>query len=211
VIPSIEHLIRDYGLFMVASTIGLECLGFPVPGESALIAASIDAGTKHDFDISAVIATAAGSAAIGQTLGYLIGRKFGYLLLLRYGPYLRIGESHIKLGQYLFLRHGGKIILGGRFVPVLRSLAGILAGANRMPWVNFMLANVTGAIAWALFYGLGAYLLGQQLKALALPIAIVLGGVMLALLVAGAMFVRRHQAQLAAEAERALPGPLKSP
>lgn len=195
----------------MAGTIGLECLGFPVPGESALIAASIDAATKHDFDISAVIVTATGFAAIGQMLGYLIGRNFGYRLLLRYGPYLHLSESHIKLGQYLFLRHGGKIVLAGRFVPVLRSLAGILAGANRMPWSNFMLANVTGAIVWALFYGMGAYLLGQQLKALAQPIGIVLGGVILAFVVAGAMFVRRHQAQLAAEAEQALPGPLKSP
>lgn len=108
-------------------------------------------------------------------------------------------------------RHGGKIVLGGRFVPVLRSLAGILAGANRMPWPNFTLANITGAIVWALFYGMGSYLLGQQLKALAHPIAIVLCSIILALVIAGAMFVRRHQAQLAAEAERALPGPLKSP
>lgn len=210
-IPSIEYLIHDYGLFMVAGVIGLECLGFPVPGESALIAASIDAGTKHDFAISAVIATAAGCAAVGQMLGYLIGRIFGYRLLLHCSPYLRISESHIKLGQYLFLRHGGKIILGGRFVPVLRSLAGILAGANRMPLGNFVLANAAGAIVWASFYGTAAYLLGQQLKGLAQSIAIVLGGIMLALVVIGAVLVRRHQAQLAAEAERALPGPLKSP
>jgi membrane protein DedA with SNARE-associated domain len=50
------------------------------------------------------------------------------------GFYLRITESRIKLGEYLFLRHGGKIVAVGRFVPVLRSIAGILAGANHMPW-----------------------------------------------------------------------------
>jgi membrane protein DedA with SNARE-associated domain len=198
-------------LFAVAGIIGLESLGLPLPGESVLIAASIDAGTRHDFNISAVIAAAVGGAAVGQTLGYMIGRRFGYRLLLHYGPYLRISESHVKLGQYLFLRHGVKIVLAGRFVPFLRSLAGILAGADRMPWANFMFANIAGAIAWGSFYGLAAYLYGRELKALALSMAIVLSCGVLALVVAGAMFVRRHQAELMAEAERTFPGPLESP
>lgn len=210
-IPWLEHLIHDYGLFVVAGVIGLECLGLPVPGESALIAAAIVAATRHDFNIGVVIAAAVGGAVVGQMLGYFIGRKFGYRLLLRYGPHLRISESHIKLGQYLFLRHGGKIVLVARFVPVLRSLAGILAGTERMPWINFILANITGAIVWASFYGLAAYLIGDQLKGLARSMVIVLGCVVLGLVVAGAVFVRRHQAQLMAEAERALPGPLRSP
>jgi membrane protein DedA with SNARE-associated domain len=45
--------------------------------------------------------------------------------------------------------HGGKIILIAQFLPVLRSIAGILAGANRMPWPHFMLANIIGACLWA--------------------------------------------------------------
>ena len=46
------HLIHEYGLLAVAAIIGLECLGLPVPGETALLAAAIYAGTKHDFNIS---------------------------------------------------------------------------------------------------------------------------------------------------------------
>ena len=86
-------------------------------------------------------------------IGYVIGREYGYWLLLRYGGYLWITESRIKLGQYLFLRHGGKIILLAQFLPVLRSIAGILAGANRMPWPRFMLANIIGA-SLLMFMGL---------------------------------------------------------
>ena len=97
-------------------------------------------------------------------IGYVIGREFGYWLLLRYGGYLRITESRIKLGEYLFLRHGGKIIFVARFVPMLRGLAGILAGANRMPWRQFMLANVVGACVWAAFFGFAAYMLGRQVE-----------------------------------------------
>jgi membrane protein DedA with SNARE-associated domain len=66
---------------------------------------------------------------------------------LRYRGYLWMTQSRIKLG--LFLRHGGKIILIARFLPVLRSIAGILAGANRMPWPHFMLANIISACLWA--------------------------------------------------------------
>jgi membrane protein DedA with SNARE-associated domain len=130
---------------------------------------------------------------------------------LRYGPYVRITESRIKLGEYLFLRHGGKILIIARFVPVLRSIAGILAGANRMPWRRFMLANVVGAFVWAAFFGFAAYLLGRQIERVAGPLVMIIGAATVIVLVIAAIFVGRHEAQLAAEAERALPGPLKWP
>jgi membrane protein DedA with SNARE-associated domain len=209
--PSIAHLIHDYGLVVVAGIIGLECVGLPVPGETVLILAAIFAGTMHDLNIVEVILTAAVAAIVGQSLGYVIGREFGYWLLLRYGNYLRITESRIKLGQYLFLRHGGKIIVVARFVPVLRALAGILAGANRMPWRQFLLANAAGALAWAAFFGFAAYMLGRQVERIAGPMVIIIGIVAVVVIAAAASFAGRHEAQLAAEAERALPGPLRWP
>ena len=209
--PTIAHLIHVYGLAVVAGVIGLECIGLPFPGEPVLILASIFAGTKHDLNIISVVLTAAGGAIVGQMVGYVIGREFGYWLLLRYGSYLRITESRIKLGEYLFLRHGGKIVIVARFIPVLRSLAGILAGANRMPWRRFLLANVVGAVIWASFFGFAAYMLGRQFERLAGPMVIVLGLATVIVIIAGAIFAARHEAQLTAEAERALPGPLKWP
>jgi len=209
--PSIAHLVHDYGLVVVAGVIGLESVGLPFPGESVLILAGIFAGTKHDLNIVSVVVTAATSAIVGQMLGFVIGREYGYWLLLRYGPYLRITETRIKLGEYLFLRHGGKIIIIARFVPVLRSLAGILAGANRMPWRQFMLANVVGAFVWAAFFGFAAYVFGRQVEHVARPLVIVIGVASVIVIAIAATFVSRHEAQLAAEAERALPGPLKWP
>jgi membrane protein DedA with SNARE-associated domain len=142
-------------------------------------------------------------------IGFIIGREFGYRLLLRYGPYVRITESRIKLGEYLFLRHGSKIIVVARFVPLLRSLAGILAGANRMPWLPFLFANIVGAFAWAAVFGFAAYMLGHQVEHVARPLMIAIGIAAIIVLAIGANFIGRHEAQLAAEAERALPGPLK--
>jgi membrane protein DedA with SNARE-associated domain len=206
---TIAHLVHAYGLIVVAGVIGLECLGLPVPGETFLVLASIFA--EDDLRIILVVLTAGSAAVVGQMLGYAIGREFGYRLLLRYGFYLRITESRIKLGQYLFLRHGGKIVFIARFVPLLRSIAGILAGANRMPWRHFMLANVIGAFAWAAFFGFAAYYLGQQVERLATPMVVAVGIAAVVFVIVAAKFVSGHEAQLTAEAERALPGPLKWP
>jgi len=207
----LQHLIHTYGLLAVAAVVGLECVGFPLPGETALLAAAVYAGTKHDLNIVSVILTAALAAIIGRMLGYLIGRKFGYWLLLRYGNYLRMTEGRIKLGQYLFLRHGSKIVFIAQFVPVLRTFAGIFAGANVMPWRSFLIANAAGSSIWAVAYGYAAYELGLEFERLEGPIVVILAVITVLSFVAGGIFVHRHEAQLIAEAERAMPGPLKLP
>lgn len=209
--PTIAHLIHTYGLLVVAGCVGLEGVGFPVPGETALIVAAVIAGHQHDLNIVAVILTATGASFVGRTCGYLIGRYFGYWLLLRYGFYLRINEARIKLGQYLFLRHGGKIIIVAQFFPFLRTIAGILAGANRMPRAQFLVTNLIGAAIWAIFFGVAAYTLGRQFAHLAGSLVFVFGAIALFILVLVIRFVRSHEAQLEAQAERALPGPLELP
>src|ERR1700745_194172 len=154
------HLIHEYGLLAVATIIGLEYLGLPVPGENALLAGAISEGTNHDFNINAVIVTAAGAAMAGRMIGYFIGHKFGSWLLLRYGHYVGLTMGRIKLGQYLFMRYGGKIVIFAQFVPVLRTLAGPFAGANLMPWRKFMFANAVSSAVWAVTYVYAAYWLG---------------------------------------------------
>ena len=206
---AIEHLIETYGLVVVAGVIGFESTGLPFPGETVLILAAIFSGTNHHLNIVAVVLTAASGAIVGNMVGYVIGREFGYFLLLRYGSYLRITEGRIKLGEYLFLQHGSKIVIVARFVPVMRSIAGVLAGANRMPWRDFLLANIVGAVAWASFFGFAAYWLGTEVEQFAKPVVIVFAIAATIVIVAGIMFIRRHEAQLIAEAERTLPGPLE--
>ncbi|HYA05789.1 MAG TPA: DedA family protein [Xanthobacteraceae bacterium] len=205
----LTHLVHVYGLVTVAAIVGLECVGVPLPGEAVLLAAAIYAGTKHDLDIVSVILTAGGAAIVGRMVGYALGRVFGYRLLLHYGSYVRMTTSRIKLGQYLFLRHGGKIVFVAQFVPVLRTFAGIFAGANVMPWSDFAVANAVGSAIWAVIYGYAAYALGRGFERLEGPIVIVLAIVTVVTFIVGAVFVKRHETQLSEEAERAMPGPLK--
>jgi hypothetical protein len=108
---------------------------------------------------------------VGSTIGFLIGERYGYPLLLRYGSYIGLTETRIKIAQYLFRRRGTEVVLVARFVAVLRSVIGFIAGASRMPFANFMIANSAGAMAWALFYGLGAYYLGKGVEEFARPFA----------------------------------------
>jgi membrane protein DedA with SNARE-associated domain len=74
-----------------------------------------------------------------------------------------------------------------------------------------MLANIIGAFLWATFYGLTVYSLGRQVEQLSGWMVLVFALVVLILVVVAAVFVRRHEAQLTAEAEEALPGPLELP
>ena len=96
-------------------------------------------------------------AIIGDNIGFVIGAWGGLRLLRRYGRYVRIDERRIKLGQYLFLRHGGKVVFFGRFTAVLRTYAAFLAGTLHMDWKRFLFFNASGGIIWSLVFGLGAY------------------------------------------------------
>jgi membrane protein DedA with SNARE-associated domain len=203
------HLVHEYGLVAVAAIVALECLGLPVPGETALLGAAIYAGTKHDLNINAVIAAAAIAAITGRMIGYVIGHKFGSWLLLRYGRYVGLTTGRIKLGQYLFLRYGGKIVFFAQFVPVLRTLAGPFAGANLMPWRNFIFANAVSSCVWAVSYGYAAYWVGGEFERLQGRLVLPLVFIAVIALIAGALFVRQREAQLITKAERAIPGSLE--
>jgi membrane protein DedA with SNARE-associated domain len=208
---TLTHLIATYGYWFVAGIVALESMGIPLPGETTLVTAAIYAGTTHRLNIAFVIGAAAAGAVSGDSLGYWIGREFGYAILLRHARVLRLTTARIKLGQYLFQRHGGKVVFFGRFLAVLRTLAALLAGINQMPWRRFLLFNATGGVMWATVFGGGGYLFGDHIERVKGPVAIVgIGGVVAAAL-AGIWFVRRHEAALEAEAERVLPGPLQPP
>jgi membrane protein DedA with SNARE-associated domain len=110
-----------------------------------------------------VIAAATIGSIIGDNAGYLIGKHYAYALLLRFGKHIGMSMPRIKVGQYLFRRHGSKVVFFGRFVALLRVLAAFLAGVNHMPWRAFVMANAAGAVLWATVFGIGGYLFGKIL------------------------------------------------
>lgn len=198
----------SYGYWAVFLVVMLESAGLPLPGETILVAAAIYAGTTDEMDIRLIVLAAAGGAAIGDSFGYWIGRRYGLPLLLRFGSYVGLTEPRLKLGQYLFRRYGAGIVFFGRFVATLRMFAALLAGANRFPWARFAFFNVAGGIVWASAVGAGGYVLGEALHQLAPSIASTLAAVFILLFVVGALLIRKYEKRLQAEAEIAFPGPL---
>ncbi len=207
----IARLVAAYGYGVVAVVVGLESMGLPLPGETVLVAAALYAGTTQQLDIGWVVAAAAAGAVVGDNIGYWMGRELGYLLLLRYGPRVGIRAAQVKVGQYLFLRHGGKVVFFGRFVALLRVLAAALAGINRMAWQRFTAANAAGAVVWASLFGFGAYLMGDRVRRLSglAGMALLVAGIVG--FVAAAALIRRHHRHLEIEAEMVLSGPLPPP
>ncbi len=201
--------VAQYGYIAILVIVGLESLGVPLPGETTLVAAAIYAGATHNLAIEGVIAAAIAGAILGDNFGYLLGHWGGYRLLVRFGPYIRLDQSRVKVARYLFLRHGGKVVFFGRFVSILRAWAAFLAGTTRMPWPRFLFFNAAGGILWATIYGSAAYFLGTQVERLSRPVAIVFGIAGAIVIVAAAILIRQHERQLQADAEQAFPGPLE--
>jgi membrane protein DedA with SNARE-associated domain len=204
----LQQLLTAYGYWAVLLFIAIESTGIPFPGESMLLLAAIYAGTTHHLSLPLVILAAACGAILGDNLGFWVGHEGGYRLLRRFGRYIRIDERRLKLGQYLFLKHGGKVVFFGRFVAVLRAWAAFLAGTNRMQWPAFLLYNALGGIVWATIYGTGGYVLGKNIHRIAGPVGITCTVIAIILTIAGFIFLKQNERRLADEAERALPGPL---
>ncbi len=206
----IAHLVHLYGYWVVAVVVGLESMGLPLPGETTLVVAAILAARTHEASITLIVASAIVGAVVGDNVGYWLGREFGYRLLLRYGRYIMVTDARIKLGEYLFRLHGGKVVFFGRFIALLRALAAFLAGVNQMPWDRFLAFNVAGGVVWACCYGFGAYYFGREVERVGKSLGIVLIVLAVILVVAATVFLRRHEAELVARAEREVPGPLRT-
>jgi membrane protein DedA with SNARE-associated domain len=204
----VNHLVSAYGYWAVALLVGAESIGVPLPGETVLIVAAIYAGHTHRLSVWTVFVVAAAAAIAGDNIGFWIGDKGGYRLLRRYGPRIHIDEAKLKIGRYLFDRHGGKVVFLGRFVSVLRTYAAFLAGANRMHWRKFLPFNAAGGIIWAGVYTFVAYSVGSTFRKASGPINLALGAAAVVVIVITVVVMRRQTAQLARRAEDAYPGAL---
>jgi membrane protein DedA with SNARE-associated domain len=208
---NLDSVLATYGYLAVFFFVGIESIGVPVPGETMLVTAAIYAGTTGRLSIFWVIVASSAGAIVGDNIGYVIGRTGGYRLLKRYGRYIRLEENRLRLGQYLFHKHGPKVVFFGRFVSVLRIFAAFLAGVNQMHWRRFLIFNAAGGIIWSTIYGVAAYLLGQQLLRLSGPVDAALAVAGVIVIVAAIVFLRRNEARLQREADEAMPGRVEAP
>lgn len=146
--------------YALPAVIGLESMGVPSPGETALILAAILA-SQGKLQIELVLLIAIASAILGDNIGYWIGRKVGREVLGARGPLHAWRKRALEQGDRFFQKHGSKAVFLGRWVALVRVAAAWLAGINKMPFREFFVWNALGGITWALTVGLVAYALGN--------------------------------------------------
>ena len=168
---------------IIALIIATESMGVPLPGEIALVAASLLAVSGY-ANIWWVAFAASLGAIVGDSIGYAIGRRGGRPFLQRLGRRFprHLGPPQLAKAEQTFNRWGVAAIFFGRFIALLRVLAGPLSGALRVPYPKFLAANAAGGIAWASGTALLVYYVGKSAEAwlsrfswVALAVAVVAG------------------------------------
>jgi len=146
--------------YLLPAIIGLESMGVPSPGETALVLAAILA-SQGKLQIWLVIVIGSASAIVGDNIGYLLGRKLGREILEARGPLREHRVKAIAAGDRFFERHGPKAVFLGRWVALVRIATAWLAGINKMRFPHFFVWNAMGGITWATAFGLAGYFGGH--------------------------------------------------
>ena len=146
--------------YLLPAIIGLESMGVPSPGETALVAAAVLAG-QGKLHIWLVILIGVCSAIVGDNLGYLLGRRIGREVLEARGPFHARRKRAIAAGDRFYKRHGSKAVFLARWIVYVRFAAAWLAGITRMPLRQFFFWNALGGISWGVTYGLVGYYAGH--------------------------------------------------
>ncbi|MDQ2727925.1 MAG: VTT domain-containing protein [Actinomycetota bacterium] len=164
---SITQLVHQYGYIAVATGVGAESVGLPIPGETALIAAATYAGSTHHLNPAALVAVAAVAAIVGDNLGFGVARWRGPQILRWVCARSTRLSRAVTVGCDEFDQHRTGVVVGGRFVSVVRTYTAFLAGSSSMRWSRFAWLNAFASILWAAIIGFGAAALGSTFGLLA--------------------------------------------
>jgi membrane protein DedA with SNARE-associated domain/membrane-associated phospholipid phosphatase len=170
-------------------------VGLVAPGETVVLAGGVVAG-QGTIQLLPLIAVVWACAVLGDTTSFYIGRRLGRPFLERHGPRIKITEARLQQVESYFDRHGGKTILIGRFIGLVRALAPFIAGSSGLQYRRFIPYSIVGAGLWAtLFCALGylfwrsfdkvAHLVGQAIFGFGVTVAVIVGVVV--------AYRRRHE------------------
>jgi len=175
--------------YLLPAIIGLESMGIPSPGETALVVAAILA-SQGKLQIWLVIVIGVASAITVDNIGYLLGRHFGRDVATAPGPLWHHRMRAVKAGDGFFERHGPKAVFLARWIALVRFAAAWLAGINRMPWRLFLFWNGLGGVTWGVTYGLVGYYGGKAAEPVLARIGVVGAGLLALGLVGGLIYLR---------------------
>lgn len=159
---SIDSQFADIGpllLYLIVGTIiffeSAVLFGLFLPGSSILFSAGLVAATEDNIDISALLTLIFIAAFFGNQVGFVLGRTFGRSYLnKRKSPKL---QKVILKCERFYEKSGWWSVVAARFIPWVRTLVPPIAGASKMPYYEFLAANVAGALAWGVGITLAGY------------------------------------------------------
>jgi membrane-associated protein len=158
-----DFLIETFGMLGVLAIVFVESgllVGFMLPGDSLLFTAGLLSANGTLPDLWILLVTIPLAAIAGDQVGYAIGRKAGPAVFRR--PDSRFfREEYVERSSEFFERYGARTIVIARFVPIVRTLAPVMAGCSRMNYRTFVVFNVIGGIAWGVSITTLGYFLGQ--------------------------------------------------
>lgn len=156
-LPNIEHLIKDIGstlgrwtYLLVAVMAFLETgafVGLIAPGEFTILLGGVVAG-QGEINVVVLIGLVWACAVAGDCVSFYLGGRLGRGFMVKHGPKVKITEPRLEQVERFFERHGGKTILIGRFVGLVRAIAPFIAGASKMRFARFLPFDIIGAGLW---------------------------------------------------------------
>ena len=166
-LAAIEHL-DPIAILHAGGYVGLALLVFAesgllfgifLPGDSLLFVAGLLAasGTFSIVPLTIIVIVA---AIIGDSVGYWFGAKTGDMLAAREDSRF-FKQEYLKRTELFYQAYGGRAVLLARFVPVVRTLAPILAGAGSMEYGTFLSYNILGGALWGAGMITSGYFLGS--------------------------------------------------
>jgi membrane protein DedA with SNARE-associated domain/membrane-associated phospholipid phosphatase len=173
--PDLEQLLIDVGerlgswtYLLVGALAFFETgafVGLVAPGETALLLGGLVAG-QGQVDVLTMIADVWACAVAGDLTSFYLGRRLGRTFMVKHGAKVQITEARLEQVERFFDRHGGKAILIGRFVGLVRAIAPFLAGSSGMPLRRFVPYDVIGAGLWGSTFVVLGYVFWQSFSQL---------------------------------------------
>jgi membrane-associated protein len=138
-------------------------IGFFLPGDSLMFISGMICASRPELlglEIWQLLPAMMGAAILGNIAGYYFGKRTGPALFKRDDSWI-FKKRYVVVTRDFYDRHGGKTLVLGRFLPIIRTFAPILAGVIGVPFSRFMVYNVVGAVAWIGLLGGAGYFLGD--------------------------------------------------
>jgi membrane protein DedA with SNARE-associated domain len=160
-VETVFQWVSQYGYAGIFAALVLGIVGLPVPDETLLTFAGYLVYRGH-LQLAPTLATAFLGSACGISVSYALGYTTGYYLIRKHGSKLHITQESVDRVHRWFTHLGSWTLTFGYYVPGVRHLTAMVAGASKLEYPRFALFAYAGALVWSASFILTGYLVGER-------------------------------------------------